>query len=810
MLVCAALAVVAARKPLVVAAFAAVAFFAGGASLSIAVWQRAWAPPLFDVFQRAAIEERVRLEKDGRRHPLDDEATIAVEGVLRADASMGAAGVALPVDVDTVLERRGDGEIARRKAAGGVQVTVVGDLARGRIGSWRAGRRVRFPAQLHRPARYLDDGVPDGERALARRGVRLVGSVKSGALVEVVVFGSAWSEALASTRAFARTAIADAVGRWSAQSSAIVSAIVIGDRTALDQDVQRALQEAGTFHVIAISGGNIAILAGVLLTGFRIGGRLGPPAMAVAMAALAWYAQLVGGGASVDRATMMAELYFGARLVDQRTPSLNALATVAALLTVLDPLSIADPAFLLTCGATLAILLVMRAVDLRSSSRAAGAIRAMVLTSIAVEILLFPIGAWFFSRITVAGIALNLAAIPLMGVAQVAGMVVVPLALVSRTAAAGAGALAHAAAFGLVASARLVEYAPLLTWRVAPPSAVVVVIYYMAMGIAWTLWRRRLIQTVSAEGEWTRRARRSALAAAGVAAIWIAVDPASLAASRGDGRLHVTFLDVGQGDAIFVVFPHGSTLLVDAGGLGFASAFDIGDRVVAPAIRHAGFRRLDRLVISHGDPDHAGGALAIVRDFHPKEIWEGIPVPRSVPLTTLREAAQMQGADWKNVAAGYGVTEDDVHVEVRHPAPPDWERQRVRNDDSLVLEVRWGDVSIWLTGDIGREVEQTLTSAGPPAPLTVVKIPHHGSLSSSSMPFVEALRPQIAVASVGRSNHFGHPVPEVVGRYESVGAEVFRTDRDGAVSIETDGRTLVARTFTGAFIQLPRKHEIAK
>ena len=148
------------------------------------------------------------------------------------------------------------------------------------------------------------------------------------------------------------------MGRWSQQSAAIVTAILIGDRAGLDDDVQRRLQEAGTYHVIAISGGNIAILAGLLLGAFRFAGCLGRGAMIAAIGLLVAYASLVGGGASVDRATLMAVVYFGARAFDQRSPPLNVLCVVAAILVATDPLSIADPAFGLTFGATLGILIV--------------------------------------------------------------------------------------------------------------------------------------------------------------------------------------------------------------------------------------------------------------------------------------------------------------------------------------------------------------------------------------------------------------------------------------------------------------------
>ncbi|MCU1383687.1 MAG: ComEC family competence protein [Acidobacteria bacterium] len=821
---------------MIFAALVAVGFFAGGALLAADAWQRAWRPPLWTAFEQMARVQRAQAEADGRRLPEDDEAFAVVEGVLRSDASLGASGASLSIDVDAMAEQ--DGREGRQRQerpngrdagsatavaegiSGGVAVTVVGSLAAERLGDWRAGRRVRVPVTLRRPSRYLDPGVPDHERDLARRGTRLVGTVKSGALVELLARGGWFAEAMAASRSVARRAIADGVGRWSTRSGAIVAAIVLGDRAGLDEEVQQRLQEAGTYHVIAISGGNIAILAGLLLGAFRLAGWLGRTAMLSSIAVLLAYATLVGHGASVDRATLMAVVYFGARAADLRSPPLNALALVAAMLVAADPLSVAEPAFVLTFGATLAILTIVPAITKTAAAESAEAakqkqyisapsaisalasfLRPMFFASVAAEALLFPVGALTFSRVTFAGLALNFLAIPMMGVAQIAGMAVVPLALVSRTLAAGAGWIAHVGAAGLVWSAELVRFAPALTYRVAPPPSIAVCLYYAAAAVCW------LCTTGDARSRlaWPHRRAitRWGAGLAVAAAIWILADPRTLAASRGDGRLHVTFLDVGQGDSAFVVFPHGSTLLVDAGGLSASSSFDIGDRVVAPVLRGAGFRRIDYVALTHGDPDHIGGAASIVREFRPREVWEGIPVPRSDPLTRLRVAVQAGGARWANVYRGDRVAVDEVDVIARHPAPADWERQKVRNDDSLVLELRWRDVSVVLTGDIGRAVEPSVASAIPPARLRVVKIPHHASLTSSTPAFVAALRPQVAIASAGRANHFGHPVPEILDRYRSIGAEIFRTDQDGAVTLTTDGASIEVHTFTGRTTFVP-------
>jgi competence protein ComEC len=166
-------------------------------------------------------------------------------------------------------------------------------------------------------------------------------------------------------------------------------------------------------------------------------------------------------------------------------------------------------------------------------------------------------------------------------------------------------------------------------------------------------------------------------------------------------------------------------------------------------------------------------------------------------LQELRAAASRAGASWRTVQCRDEVRLDGARVVTWHPPPPDWERQRVRNDDSVVVEVRFGEVSIVLTGDVEGAAEADLAKLLEPAGVRVLLAPHHGSATSSTWPLLKAAAPDLAIISAGRGNRYGHPHAAVLQRYRAAGAEVLRTDLDGAISLRTDGRTVDVTTFTG-------------
>jgi competence protein ComEC len=669
-------------------------------------------------------------------------------------------------------------------------VGVGGVLAGPVAEQWRAGRMLEFPAALRTAARYLNAGVPDAERALARRGTALVGSVKSAGLVEVRARGHWWDEAAATLRAAVRQAMARHVGRHDAVAAAIGTAILIGDRAQMTRDVEQRLQEAGTYHVVAISGGNIALLAATVLAvlwALRL--RFAAGAV-VALTVLAVHGWVIGGGPSVMRATVMAIIYLALRAIDQRTAPVNAVAVGASLMLIANPLDIVSAGFWLTFGATGALLAAGAGWDSARPASWWHAAAAICLGSLAVELVLTPVSALVFERVTIAGLLLNLIAVPAMGLVQAAASACVMADSIGATSPADvAGWVTYAAARALVDSSALVDLAPWATWRVPAPPVWLMAAYYIAL-LAWWLLGR------SADSARVAATRGCAAVAAGLW-LWMAMAPQTYARAAFETRMRVTAMDVGQGDAFLVTFPDGQTLLVDAGGVSTRGDFDIGERILGPALRARGLGRVDYVAVTHGDPDHIGGAVAVVRDFGPREVWLGVPVARHEPEAILAAAARAGRSAVRWLQRGDRMRIGEVELRVHHPPLPDWERQRVRNDDSLVLELRYGGVSVLLTGDISRAVEAGLVDAVDLLPRVVLKAPHHGSATSSSMPFLEHLRPEAVLVSAGRGNLYGHPTPEVLARYGAVGAQVFRTDRDGQVELATDGDTLEVTTFTG-------------
>lgn len=710
------------------------------------------------------------------------DAPRVVTGVLLSDAVLSRTGVRVELLID--------GRRAR--------VTVAGTLGPAAITSWTRGRPFTAPTRFRRPDVVRNPGSPPVDWQHLTQPFDLLGTIKSAALVDVAA-GPWWQERAASVRAHVRRSVTRYLGPHAESSRAVVTAILIGDRAGLDEALVRRLQAAGTFHVIAISGGNVAMLAVACLLGLRLVTRSQTVPLVITIGVVASYGAIVGDESSVTRAVLAALCYLGLRLRGVPPKPVNLLAVVAAVCVAWSPLTVLDVGAWLSFGATFGLIVVLpRLIDqARRHARPSRGWRAAwdwlvvaCLATVAAELIIMPVSAQVFGRVTVAGLLLNLIAIPAMGVVQLAGMAVCLLAIVSAPAAAAAAWLAHSATTVLLGSSAALDLAPWLSWRVPSSNLAWVSAYYAALALA-LVWPRP---------SW----RRAAVVVAAGLLIVIVTSPWVPLRRPAAGWLRVSILDVGQGEAVLVQTPSRHALLVDAGGTPGGS-FDVGGRVTTPAVWALGERRLDWFAVTHGDLDHAGGARRVVEDLSPREVWEGIPVDADSTLLDLRTLAQHRGMGWRRLQAGHKLELGAVHIAVQHPPPADWQRVRVRNDDSLVLELRYGDVSVLLTGDAGPEYESqapVADRAGAPPRIRILKVAHHGSRSSSSDHFLDLYVPHAAIISAGAGNLFGHPSAEVLGRFSARDVHVLRTDQHGAVIIETDGRVVRLRSISGRVMDI--------
>jgi competence protein ComEC len=699
---------------------------------------------------------------------------VELVGVLRDDGAVTGFGAVLVADAERLTDAGGASSVS-----GGVRIAVAGVVLPSHLDRWRAGRRVRMSIILREPASFHDPGVPDEARSLARRGIVLLGTVKSPALIEVIERANPLQELASEVRSRIRRIIQLRVGAVDRKSAAIALSILIGDRSGLSDEDERRLQDAGTYHVIAISGGNIAILTAMLIL---IGRLVRFPSRAAALGIiviLLFYAELAGGSPSVARAVAAAIVVLLARIADHRGAVLNTVAVAALLGIGADPVAVVDAGFLLSFGATAGIVIGAQRLTVNSaagsgvSGRLRRAVTATFTATVCADLAIAPIAASFFGRLTAAGLLANFAAIPLMTIVQATSTALPLLDALDDRLMRAAGRVVVFSATGLLESSRLVELAPWLARDVPAPAPWFCAVYYACCLAA------------------AARGTRTRTALIGVAVICLTLGPPATTVGTVPNPqprvLRVVVLDVGQGDATLAMLPDGSAILVDAGGLA-GTSFDIGTHVVIPALRALRVDRLHALVITHADPDHIGGAEPIMRRFRPANVWEGVPVPPHAGLKSLDHVATDHAIVWRTLRPGDVERAGSVEIRVLHPPLPEWERQRVRNDDSVVLELRYHDVSIVLPGDIGRETEVQLIPQLHLAPLVVLKAAHHGSATSSSEEFLDATKPAAVIFSAGKNNRFGHPAKAVVERLEKRGAEMFNTAHDGAVFVETDGK----------------------
>ena len=643
-----------------------------------------------------------------------------------------------------------------------------------------------------------------------------------------------------------------------APQAGLAAGILIGLRDQVDRDVASDFTAAGLTHIVAISGWNIAVVAGVLAALLR---RLSRRRRSIAtLTAIAAYALAAGAGASVIRAAMMAAAVLGSRELGRPGTAASALGLAVIALLVLDPAVIGDAGFQLSVAATAGLLAWgtrlsewLRALSAGPGSRirAPGWLVDSLGVSLAAQAATLPLVLLDFGRVSLVSPAANLVAAPLVipvMAAAAASLVAGWFVTIGAPAATGAvvGSAGAVVLGMLVAVGRVAASVPGASVTLVPPANQVLAAAAAAgvAIIAVPAVRRPVVALGSrAAGPRPERAasgrrggsetghptgnrrrggsgtgRPTGTAAPGshlVRALALTAGGALVAltlvaAARPDGRLHVSILDVGQGDAILLTGASGGRILVDTGPDPERLLPQLDARVPPWD------RRLDLLVLTHPHEDHVGGAAVLLRRYRVAQVAEPGMRGSGPGWEAMTAELARQGRTTERLAAGARLGLDGATIRVLWPQPatvPEepGETGTAVNDVSIVLDVRYGARRFLLMGDAEQEVDAALVASGSLAPgdrpVDVLKVAHHGSRTATTGDFLAAVRPGLAVVSVGAQNDYGHPAPATLERLRSIGANVMRTDEAGTVSVSTDGADLriesAAATWTAAALARP-------
>lgn len=730
-------------------------------------------------------------------------------------------------------------------AAGGLRISLYApeDAA---LTPLACGDQVTVTATIKPPERYRDPGVWDSTAWLLSQGIGVIGSGKAKRAI-VTSHGSRHSVAClqhalqtaASDRfiQFADTPPAHSLPTWltlNHDDAAMLSAMVTGDRRYLRSTLRTPFERTGSFHLLVVSGLHLGIFAAFI---FGIGRRLrvGPvPLTAITLTLSFVYALLTGFGQPVQRAFAMVALYLIGRLIYRERSRLNSLGFAALCLLIFDPHALYDAGLQMTLLTVVAVAGIVIPVMERTSApfltatrtinavgmdtafeprlaqfrvtlrligehiepifsrrprrtrRAQSALALLsrwclllydlILISTVIELVMALPMAAYFHRVTTSGVFVNILIVPGL-------TLLLPAALLTLLAVLMVPHLAWlpAAAASALLQVVLTIVRTTSAWRMSelrvPGPTLLAALSSLAL-LAIAVWAVRL---------------RSRIAIPGCAAALIAASVCALAphsAERRVNALEISAIDVGQGDAIFVVSPAGSTMLVDAGGpVGGAhqTNFDIGEQVVSPYLWSRHLHRLDVVALTHAHSDHMGGMPAVLRNFRPHELWVGHN-PHTPSYDQLLTEAASLGIRVRSLSAGDVVPFGETTVEVLAPAADYQPAASATNNDSLVLHISYAGHSALLEGDAEAPSEAGMLSlTTTELSSDLLKVGHHGSKTSTIPAFLGRVSPRFAVISVGPYNSYHHPRWETLEKLQQQGAHTWRTDLLGISTFYIDG-----------------------
>jgi competence protein ComEC len=612
----------------------------------------------------------------------------------------------------------------------------------------RAAERWQLTVRLRRPHGTANPHGFDYEAWLLERAIRATGYVRPNeAPQRLAPFVPGVDYAVERLRGRIRARIAAVLD--AEPYGGVIAALVMGDQRAIPAEQWTVFTRTGVNHLMSISGLHVTMIAALVFAIANALWRRSPrlalrlparrAAVLAGLVAALGYAAVAGFAVPAQRTVYMLAAMTLALWLGEIHAASSVLALALLAVTLLDPWAVMAPGFWLSFGAV-GVLLYVGVGPLRPSHWAV----AWARTQWAVTLALVPVLLAMFQQVSLVSPLANAFAIPVISLA------VVPVALVGTALPFDLGLrLAHALMALTMQGLEWLAAVPESVWQQHAPAAWTVAA--ALAGIGWMLLPRGF------PVRW--------LGAAGLLPLFLRVPP-----GPAPGSVHMTVLDVGQGLAV-AIRTHSHALLYDAGPM-YAPDMDSGTRIVVPYLRASGVRRLDGVIISHADNDHAGGAASVFAAVPVGWLASSLPAEHPLHAAAAESVPCTAGMRWEW---------DAVRFELLHPAAGHERLPMKANDRSCVLRVSTGRTSILITGDAEARSERSMLARGEPVAADILIVPHHGSTTSSSPEFVAAVAPEVAVVSAGYRNRFGHPRAQVLARYQAAGSRILRSDRDGAL-----------------------------
>jgi competence protein ComEC len=688
------------------------------------------------------------------------------------------------------------------KAHGNVLISVKeyrGDL--------RYGDRIRFIGKFSHPRNFNNPGGFDYRRFLACKGIWVTGYLEKDTGIAIMARGkgNAFFQLIEAWRDRIRTLLDQGV---LPETRGIMKALILGEREEIPERVKEEFIAAGVAHIIAISGLHMGIVALVIFSLTKWSLRRSETitltldihklSAAATIPPLILYTFIAGARIPTTRAAIMIIIYLISILLDRQRNLYNTLAVAALVILLVSPPSLFDVSFQLSFAAVLAILyLVPRFSEIIPKPHPLlmkkpspyrtflAQLRDFAFISLAAIVGTWPLVAYYFNRISVIGFLSNLIIVPLAGLIVPVGLITSLAVLIWSPLASLLSTLASTFSWLVIRTVHLFALIPHASHYLVRPTPFEIGLCYLLILYLTNMRKMKRLLPISI---------LLFLAIVGDISYWYAQ-------THLINRLRFTFIDVGQGDSILVEFPRGKRMLVDGGGF-YDDSFDVGRNVVAPVLWQKKIVTLHYLVLTHPHPDHLNGLKFIANFFRVDEFWENAEAFSSAPYLNLTEILRRRRINRVTVHdASPPRWINGVKVEVINPSRPGimdgkdpWSQT---NNRSIVLKITYKNHRFLLTGDIEEEAEAQLVDSGIDLRSDVLKVPHHGSQSSSTRKFLEAVKPSYAIFTVGFRNIFNLPNPKVLNRYEDLGCRILRTDRNGSVMFETDGENVRVIPFSG-------------